>query len=105
VCLCFSFEWWFEVTFHWARLNYLKARRCGGANLWFVEFGVQGGFFFAASYIVRIERVFATAGNDTSEFLSRLSCGVVLVIYRAGVGDRHGVRRMCWSSPVKWVSG
>lgn len=63
---------------HWLRLNYLKARRFGGANLWFVEFGVLAGCFLAASYIVRIERVFLTAGNDTSEFLPRLSCCVGL---------------------------
>lgn len=99
-----SLEWWVEVTLHWVRLNYLKARRFGGANLWFVEFGVQGGFFLAASYIVRIELVFASAGNDTSEFLPRLSCGVGLAGGWSGAGDRHGVRRMCWSSRVKWVS-
>jgi hypothetical protein len=54
---------------------------CG---LWNLVFRVA--FFLAASYIVRIERVFASAGNDTSEFLSRLSCGVGVVGGWSGAG-------------------
>ena len=107
--MCVSFEWWVEVTFHWARAEVFEGpevRRCKFCGLWNLVFRVASSL--QRPTLCGLSEFVVTAGNDTSEFLSRLSscwCGLGGRVEWSGAlatdtecGGCSGVK---W---VKWVS-